>query len=235
VYLLDERNVKHRDVVLAKLKGFYSQAVSLIKSKQGTDPILRDGLTQLLESLAGPDPPAVSLKVEEIAAPDGPAEAQKRVDTLRDGLVGGIEKQGVPPAYVGKGGILGALSNAMPPVSPPPGMTFPEPRFPVGAQLIDFAKIPEGADHAHIEVAYEFKPRPGGKYRLWLRVEFRTRLDADAVVTYTGESPNEFTSAQFPMVIEGVKEGLVRGMVGQWDPPGRVGGLGVPPIPPPGG
>jgi hypothetical protein len=223
VYLLDERNVKHREDALARLKGFYSRAVTLIQNRPETHPVLRDGLTRLLESLAGPEQPAVSLKVEEIGAPDGGGEAQKRVDALRDGLVGGIEKQGIPSGYVGKDGIIGALSNALPPVKhPDPTVTFPEPRFPVGAQLIDFAKIPEGADHAHVEVAYQFKPRGNGRFTLWVRVEFRTQLDAAPVVSYERDLPGEFAENQFAPVTSALKEALVRGMVGHWDPPGRA-------------
>jgi hypothetical protein len=238
VYLLDERNTRHRQKALELLRRKYDQAIGRIQNREGTHPLLNDGMIKLLEALAGPEQPAVSLMVRETGAKAGDAAAKSRVQKLRDDLVGGIETKTVPhpsgnhQIYVGKGGIIGELSNAMPPVKhPDPTVIFTEPRFPIGAQLIDFADKPEEADHAHIEVTYEFIPEADKLYRLSATVEFRTSLDGPPVVpTYRLDLPGQFTEKEFDQQLAMLKDRLVRGMVGNWTPQG-FGGMPAPGFP----
>jgi hypothetical protein len=222
-YLIDERNTQHRKEVLDRLKKFYLQAMDNVRTR-GTDRSLREGMATLLESLTGPEQPTVSLMVKEKGENAGSPLAQTRVDTLRKDLVGGVEVQGM--TVTNRGGIIGELSKStnLDAVKPPPDVTFTEPRWPRGSQLIEFAGKPEEAEHAHVEVVYEFVPAGNGRYTLAVAVEIRTTLDGTPVAVMSSEGSEQFSAAQFSQQLAALKDRLVWGMVGNWGPQG-LGGL----------
>ncbi len=63
-YLLNENNTAHRDEVTKQIAALYDKPIADVRAK-GTDPELREGLAKLLDSLRGPDTPAVSLRVTD--------------------------------------------------------------------------------------------------------------------------------------------------------------------------
>jgi hypothetical protein len=63
-YLLNPRNTKHREVAIEQLAALYDKPINRVKVA-ATDPKLRDGMVALLESLRGPDSPAVSIDVSD--------------------------------------------------------------------------------------------------------------------------------------------------------------------------
>jgi hypothetical protein len=186
-------------------------------------------MVKILESLKGPDQPTVSLMVKEVNLKPG---AEARVKKLREGVVGGVEKtQGTPVTIVNKGGIIGELSKSPNLDSikhPDSTVTFPDPPWPRGSQLIDFADKPEDAQHAHFEITYEFVQIGNpNSYSLSVKVEFRTNLDGDPVATYE-EKSGQFGEGQFDQQITELKDRLIAGMVGKWGgqgmfaPPPRI-------------
>ena len=154
--------------------------------------------------------------VTEKGVKAGDDRAKARVQKFRDDLVGGVELK--DNQMINHGGIIGELSNAMPAVKhSDPTVTFTEPRYPVGSQLIDFVGKPDEAEHAHFEVVYEFVPVEGGKYSLNVTVEFRTKIDAGPVVpTYRPDLPGIFTEADFDQQLDLLKTKLVKEMIGTW-------------------
>jgi hypothetical protein len=218
-YLIDPRNKNHRADIQNKLNAFYEQAAAQVRNA-GQDDDLKEGLAQLLLSLKIPDDPLVSVKVTERNARDG---AEGRVKKLRDDLVGTVQGQkqnanaANPEWFTATGGILGKLSQLMPQVQPPAGVVFPKPRTPVGLQLVQFAEVPEGADHAHIEVGYEFVPRdPKNPRAYYLRatVEFRTDVTADPVKRYASDAGEAWTPDQFEKAVDDLRTRLLLGMIG---------------------
>ncbi|MCE9561205.1 MAG: hypothetical protein K8U57_04045 [Planctomycetes bacterium] len=230
MYLLDEtNNTRHRDQVKARLAQEYNKAISAVKVQPVSDPELRKGMAKILESLKETIRPVVSLKVSEGGV--GPKTgAEKRVEKLRDDLVGKVDGKKVngeskdPDYFVAEGGIMGKMAQLMPPVQPrEPGATFPIPRTAVGIQLIEFASQPDDAPHAHFEISYEFVPVENIKdrYRLKAKVEIRTDLDAAPVAVYKEELPQQFTESEFGNQLDQLKNRLLIGLVG---PPGVMMG-----------
>jgi hypothetical protein len=208
-YLIDERNTRHREDVLKLLGDEYNKVITTLHAAENPHPPLRDGMIKILESLKREPQPVVSLKVSEDPPQPG---AQDRVNKLRDGVVGQLQGH-ADGHFTATGGILQELARIAPPVQPPPGMTFPNPRTPVGLQLIDFAQIPEDAKHAHFEITYKFVPVPGkpGFYEMITTVEIRTNLDAAPVETFTDE--RFVKEGGFDKAITDVTELLIRGLV----------------------
>lgn len=68
-YLLNERNTRNRDEAKALLSKLYDAPIAQVQRNPAADPQLRDGMVALLESLRGPDTPAVSIAVTNIDSP----------------------------------------------------------------------------------------------------------------------------------------------------------------------
>jgi hypothetical protein len=215
-YLIDERNTRHRTEAIAKLEQVYARAIATLKSQSGgKDAELRDGFMKILDSVKGPEQATVSLKVTEEG---GKAGGDKRTELLRNEVVGRPvphwdedSDQSTDPAdyFTAEGGILAQLARVLPPVSKPGHRTA------VGLQLLEFAGKPEEAEHAHFEITYAFVPSNiPGRYALAAKVEFRTDLAAQPVVTYEEQLPQTFTENEFDQQIKALADRLVRGMVG---------------------
>jgi hypothetical protein len=176
-------------------------------------------MIEVLESLKEPAPPVVSLKVTESG---GPAGAEARVTKLRDGLVGKVEEHRSDPSakdfdyLTAQGGIMGEMAAIMPPVNPPPGVTFPKPRTARGIQMIEFAEKPEEARHAHFEVSYQLAPDPKDAkwYLMSVTAEIRTNLDGNPVATYT-EAPTPVRQDQLDSEIDRLRDRLLEGLMGK--------------------
>lgn len=222
MYLLDEKNnTRHRPQVQARLALEYDKAIDKLKNQPGADTPLRAGMTKTLDALKPTIRPVVSLSVSESNPKPG---AEKRVEKLRDDLVGAVKPQKVPTNstpdpdyYTAEGGIMGKMAELAPPVqSPDPTVQFPIPRTAVGIQLIEFASKPEDAKFAHFEVTYEFVPstKTKGLYRLKAKVEVRTDLEAEPVATATDDPLQEFTEGQFDSELLRFKDRVLLGLVG---------------------
>lgn len=222
MYLLDEKNnTRHRPQVQARLALEYDKAIDKLKNAPGADTILRTGMIKTLDALKPTIRPVVSLSVSESSPKPG---AEKRVEKLRDDLVGAVKPQKVPTNstpdpdyYTAEGGIMGKMAELAPPVQPlDPTVQFPVPRTAVGIQLIEFASKPEDAKFAHFEVTYEFVPstKTKGLYRLKAKVEVRTDLEAAPVATATDEPLQEFTEGQFDSELLRFKDRTLLGLVG---------------------
>jgi hypothetical protein len=233
MYLLDEKNTRHRQQVKDKLGSIYGTAIGQVKAQPGGDPKLRDGMVKVLESLKETIRPAVSLSVSEANAKPG---AEKRVEKLKDEVVGkvvGLPNDAAPTHFDAHNGIMGKMAKLMPSVPLPPGVErFDPPRTPVGIQLIEFASKPEDAAHAHFEITYEFVPDDvvPAAFHLKAKVEIRTDLDGNPVATYTEESKEAFTPDKFDKALEGLRDHLLAGLVGAEKPPAGGGNMNLPNI-----
>lgn len=216
LYLLDERNIAHRDQVVQRLGKEYDEAIGKLQGKPG-DQNLRRGMIEILRSLKVPEQPLVSLKVTETA---GPAGGKERVEKLRDGLVGTVQEHKADASaktfdyLTAQGGIMGELALLMPAVNPPPGMTFPKPRTARGIQMIEFAQMPEDAKHAHFEVSYQIVPDPNNPkgYLMSAVVEIRTNLDGNPVATYW-EQPRPIRQEDLSVEMNRFQDRLLEGLV----------------------
>jgi hypothetical protein len=196
--------------VLRLLAAEYDKVIPTVQGADNPHPSLRSGMVKILESVKKEPQPVVSLKVSE----DPPqAGAQDRVTKLRDGVVGQLQGH-ADGHFSATGGILQELARIAPQVQPPPGMTFPNPRTPIGLQLLDFAQIPDDAKHAHFEITYKFVPVPNqpGFYGVHVTVDIRTNLDAAPVETYT-EDRFIVREADFDKAITDLTDRLIRGLV----------------------
>jgi hypothetical protein len=230
MYLLDDRNRAHRPQVEQRLAKEYDELIGRLRLPPGQPAPLRNGMIKVLESLKETSRPIVSLTVTEAAPKPG---AEKRVEKLRDELVGKVEGKQAdgsdseePDFFVAAGGIVGEFARLMPPVREPPGVTFPVPRTARGIQLIEFAAKPEDAPHAHFEITYEFAPRGEGKgdrqvYELQAKVEIRTKLEAGPVAEYEYTSDNLFPARDFDKEAEKLKNRLLAALVGAGGQPGK--------------
>ena len=68
-YLLNERNTRNRAEAQELLSKLYDAPIAQVKSNPGADPVLREGMVALLESLRGPATPAVSIAAIDTDAP----------------------------------------------------------------------------------------------------------------------------------------------------------------------
>jgi hypothetical protein len=94
-YLLNDRNTRHRDEAIKAISDIYEKPINRIKSAQAafpptTDPILSNGMIELLESLRGPTIPVVSIEVTDKAL--GPLAGGPMANGLREYLSDGIAK-----------------------------------------------------------------------------------------------------------------------------------------------
>jgi len=85
-YLLNERNTRNRDEAKALLAKLYDEPVVQVQNNQNSDPELRAGLVALLNSLRGPETPAVSLSVTMM----GPQAVTSLSNGLRSRFADGI-------------------------------------------------------------------------------------------------------------------------------------------------
>ena len=68
-YLLNPRNTRHRDEAAELLAKLYDPPIAQVKANPNADSEMRKGIVELLESLKGPDTPAVSISVVDRDAP----------------------------------------------------------------------------------------------------------------------------------------------------------------------
>ncbi len=66
-YLLDDRNTAHREEAEKKLAALYDGPIDRVRTNDKADPILREGLAKLLDTLREPAPPVVSIRVTNAA------------------------------------------------------------------------------------------------------------------------------------------------------------------------
>lgn len=101
-YLLNERNTRNRDEAKALLSKLYDAPIAQVKSNPTADPILRDGIAALLESLRGPETPAVSITAIDTEAPVQTNLAKGLRSRFADGIATAVGKDliafGEPPA-----------------------------------------------------------------------------------------------------------------------------------------
>lgn len=83
-YLLNPNNTAHRAEVEKRLAALYDKPIADVRAK-GTDDQLREGLAKLLDSLRGPDTPAVSLRVTDTGG-----GFSNWADTLRTRIADGV-------------------------------------------------------------------------------------------------------------------------------------------------
>jgi len=93
-YLLNPNhtNAEHRADITARLSTKYDEPKAAILARSGTTPALRDAFLELLETLRGPETPAVSLSVEQPGAGNLGFNSQVLRERLADGLGTSIGK-----------------------------------------------------------------------------------------------------------------------------------------------
>lgn len=84
-YLLNPDNTKHRDEAEKLLAQKYDAPIAKVKA-EGTDPQIRDGFAELLDTLRGPETPAVSVSV----ADTNPVAMASWAESLRTRFADGI-------------------------------------------------------------------------------------------------------------------------------------------------
>jgi hypothetical protein len=214
-YLIDSRNTLYRKEVLSTLSALYQGVISFVRDN-AQQPELRAGMFKILTLLREePDQPVVSLRVTERSPPNlsNGDSAKNRVKKLREGLVGGDSNGGQ-----NRQGILDVFAAVSPPISPPPGVTFPIPPPPIGHQLIAFVEPPEDAKEAHFEITYEFKPTDQPDYYLLsVTVEIRETIDGQPIATYTTDLPTYYKGDESSLnkAIDDLLANLVMWMVGK--------------------
>ncbi len=94
-YLLNPNytNEEHRQEITKLLAAKYDAPIEKIRSNTGTEPLLRDSFLQLVDTLRGPDTPAVSLDIST-NDPNGDSSWAKRLrERLADGLGNTVGKE----------------------------------------------------------------------------------------------------------------------------------------------
>jgi hypothetical protein len=208
-YLMDERNTRHREEAQKLLSGFYSTPINYIEAK-ADNPLLKQGMIKVLESLRTADQPIVSLRVKEHfdGKPSGKTGAEQRQKKLQEILVGGSS---------GGGGIMDELARISPPVQPPPGSVFTETPPPVGHQLIAFVEAPEDANSAHFDIVYNLTPGSApNRFEVEIAVTIRTNVEEDPVATSTLAVQGEYTLEQLEgEAMNAVRDRIVKAMIGK--------------------
>lgn len=204
VYLVDERNQRHREQVYGRLAGFYDTPIATITvtNAQTGDPELKRGMVELLKSLKRVDQPLVSIRVREKAPPAGQdAGSAGRAKDLTTGIADKITD---------------VFGRWMPPVPPPAGMTFTVPPPPLGHQLMAFVEAPEDAKAAHLDVTYEFVATDMTKTRFTVRwkVEVYTDVEGNPVATQDQIEPKVYTTDTVGTVTNDLKESIVKALLG---------------------
>jgi hypothetical protein len=88
-YLLDDRNTAHRDEAVQKLSALYDGPVERVRTNPVAHPVLREGMAKLVDSLRGPEPPVVTIRVTN-AAGDNPKLAESELKNLQEQIGDGI-------------------------------------------------------------------------------------------------------------------------------------------------
>ena len=100
-YLLNERNTRNRDEATALLSKLYDVPVGQVQRNPGADPQLRDGMVALLNSLRGPETPAVSIAVIDTESPMVTSLSKGLRARFADGIATAVGKDliafGEPP------------------------------------------------------------------------------------------------------------------------------------------
>ena len=91
-YLLNVRNTRNREEAQALLSKLYDPPIAQVKSNPGADPVLRDGMVALLESLRGPETPAVSIAVIDSGSPIETNASKGLRSRFADGIATAIGK-----------------------------------------------------------------------------------------------------------------------------------------------
>jgi hypothetical protein len=97
-YLLDDRNTAHRAEAEQKLVALYKTKADAARNNPNADPVLREGMAKLIESLQGPEPPVVSIRVTN-AADTGTKLADFELKNLQEQIGDGIS-QAVGNEYI---------------------------------------------------------------------------------------------------------------------------------------
>lgn len=226
-YLMDSRNKNHREQVTNKLSSFYDNPIMHVKDKGG-DPILKEGMAEILKSVRTADQPVVSIRVTEKGTPAGKEGAKAtRESSLRTEFVNGVNGE-FSKTFWGQ------------PVPPPAGMTWTEPPPPIGQQLLAFIEAPEEAK-AHFDIVYTVTTGDFDALKVAVEVTIRANVD-DPNPTAQATLPiaTTFSATDFDNsanLIAKIRDELVKAMVGQASGPG--GPVAAPPgvggIPMPGG
>jgi hypothetical protein len=212
-YLTDERNKRHRDEVQRLLSNFYNTPIAHVDGK-ATNPILKQGMIKVLESVRTADQPAVSLRIREHfeGKPSGKSGADQRQKKLQDSLVGGNATAGAG------GGIMDEFARVSPPIQPPAGILLTEQPPPIGHQLLAFVEAPEDANNAHFDVIYNLRPGEGDPrlFQVIVTVTIRTEVEGQPVATSSLLYPIEVTLEQLEgQAMDSVRDMIVSAMVGK--------------------
>ncbi len=101
-YLLNERNTRNRDEAKQLLAKLYDPPIAQVKSNPGADPVLRDGMVALLDSLRGPETPAVSIAAIDTDSPAETNLSKGLRSRFADGIATAVGKDlialGIAPA-----------------------------------------------------------------------------------------------------------------------------------------
>ena len=178
----------------ATVQVLHHRRSSHIESK-ADNPLLKQGMIKVLESLRTADQPIVSLRVKEQVdeKPSGKSGAEQRQKKLQELLVGGSAIAG------GGGGIMDEFARISPPVQPPPGQVFTETPPPVGHQLIAFVEAPEEEPkpNAHFDVVYNLVPGSGpNRFVVEITINIRSDVEKNPEATSTLAVKGEFTLDQ---------------------------------------
>lgn len=214
LYLLDQRNQRHRDAVAKRLSEFYREPIDHVKNK-GENPELREGMAKVLDSLRTAEQPVVSMRVTEPHTPPGMEGGKaKREKDLRTQLVNAINAEFSRQSW-------GQPVRV-------PNEENPPPRSPRGEQLIAFVEPPEGADKVHFDIAYAVRPAGDGQNQVAATVTIRTDINADPVATGTVSVPGSFATEALDQQMFRLANELAKAMVGQT---AQQPGAGVPQAP----
>ncbi len=91
-YLLNERNTRNRDEAQALLAKLYDAPIAQVQKNPGANPQLREGMIALLESLRGPETPAVSIAVVDIDSPTATNLSKGLRSRFADGIASAVGK-----------------------------------------------------------------------------------------------------------------------------------------------
>ncbi|QJX00964.1 hypothetical protein [Frigoriglobus tundricola] len=214
VYLVDPRNTRHRDEVTRRLSQFYQAPIDYV-SRNAKDPVLRDGMVKILESIRTVDQPVVSIRVTEVNTPAGRgANKTDREHKLRADFATGVGDEFSKQPW-GQ------------PLRPPQGAEFTEPMPPLGQQMIAFVEPPEGAEQVHFDITYTIEPAgTDGMLRLSVVMEIRTSIE-DKKPTARSEftMSNTFDAESLDAQVALLKRDLLTrtvGVVNANPPPGFV-------------
>jgi hypothetical protein len=97
-YLLDDRNTAHRDEALKKLAALYDSPVERVRTNPAAHRDLREATARLVDSLRGPEPPVVTVRVTN-AEGNNPKLAEFELRNLHEQIGDGLA-QSIGTEYV---------------------------------------------------------------------------------------------------------------------------------------